>query len=67
MNVSEEIKAGDIVVLKSGGPEMTVKKIIDDKAECSWFEESKIQEHSFYLSEIKRRVNKASRFSAIGD
>lgn len=36
-----EIEAGDVVVLKSGGPEMTVVKVGDeknpDKVSCAWF------------------------------
>lgn len=36
------IKAGDVVVLKSGGPKMTVERVFDnDKghmAACAWFD-----------------------------
>lgn len=35
---NEEIKKGDIVQLKSGGPQMTVVLINSkDEAECFWF------------------------------
>ncbi|MCY4319004.1 MAG: DUF2158 domain-containing protein [Alphaproteobacteria bacterium] len=33
-----QIKPGDVVRLKSGGPEMTISKIDDNKiAYCTWF------------------------------
>jgi uncharacterized protein YodC (DUF2158 family) len=42
---ADEIKAGDIVQLKSGGPRMTVNWAEDDygtkKANCDWFVQDK--------------------------
>jgi uncharacterized protein YodC (DUF2158 family) len=42
MNMAEEIKAGDVVQLKSGGPEMTVEKLEPwngvQTAWCQWFD-----------------------------
>jgi uncharacterized protein YodC (DUF2158 family) len=32
-----EFKVGDVVKLKSGGPEMTVSEVDDDEIECVWF------------------------------
>jgi uncharacterized protein YodC (DUF2158 family) len=53
-----EIKAGDIVQLKSGGPRMTVSKIYNDgdgvmRARCDWFEDNKPQYGSFPVLSLK--------------
>ena len=32
-----ELKVGDIVQLKSGGPKMTIQGINKESVECSWF------------------------------
>jgi uncharacterized protein YodC (DUF2158 family) len=36
-----EIKPGSIVMLKSGGPQMTVRWIDDNEAYCEWFTDVK--------------------------
>ena len=35
--MSDQIKAGDVVQLKSGGPKMTVGWVEDGEALCQWF------------------------------
>lgn len=35
-----QIKAGDVVRLKSGGPDMTVEKVEGTSAVCDWFDAS---------------------------
>lgn len=40
-------KSGDLVVLKSGGPEMTVKIIYDSEVICQWFAGKKLEQGRF--------------------
>ena len=55
-----EIKVGDVVRLKSGGPEMTVKNIgkgtLDDQllAWCDWFDGKKPMKDSFPLTSLEK-------------
>ncbi len=57
----EEIKAGDVVVLKSGGPKMTVSQVgsftmssgIDNGAKCAWFDKTTLKEEVFHMEAIK--------------
>jgi uncharacterized protein YodC (DUF2158 family) len=62
--MNEEIKAGSVVQLKSGGPTMTVawvekagQQYSDDVAHCTWFvqdkEPWKIDERTFPLAMLK--------------
>jgi uncharacterized protein YodC (DUF2158 family) len=55
----DEIKPGDVVVLKSGGPKMTVEKIGKNAqgiptAWCVWFEGSTPQKGAFPIQAIDR-------------
>lgn len=34
-----DLKVGDVVRLKSGGPQMTIGSIVKDQVKCSWFME----------------------------
>jgi uncharacterized protein YodC (DUF2158 family) len=62
MSGTAEIKAGDVVILKSGGPKMTVLSIKpagpEQSAECAWFgaQTEKVFVQSFALIAL-RRVN----------
>lgn len=55
-----DLKVGDVVRLKSGGPEMTVQSYPypmldgkdDSKAECVWFEEVKLHKSVFKVDEL---------------
>lgn len=41
------MESGDVVVLKSGGPKMTIGSIQDGKATCLWFVNDTIQQSDF--------------------
>ena len=40
--------AEDMVQLKSGGEIMTIEEIGDDSATCIWFDNKKVERHTFY-------------------
>lgn len=44
-----DLKVGDVVYLKSGGPAMTVHRIIVDRdnAECAWFQDDELKDYIF--------------------
>jgi uncharacterized protein YodC (DUF2158 family) len=56
--MADEIKEGDVVQLKSGGPKMTVKKVgmWNGKlhAFCEWFVDDKNHEDVFLPTSLKR-------------
>lgn len=39
IGASDKFVPGDVVELKSGGPWMTVKRVTDGSATCTWFDE----------------------------
>jgi len=52
--ITSEFKVGDVVVLKSGGPNMTIDYIesgSDAKARCCWFSNNK-QEFGLFRVEM---------------
>lgn len=53
----ENLKPGDVVELKSGGPAMTVKGTAygTEGLICSWFDGKKVQEREFEPAQLKRR------------
>lgn len=57
----ERLKVGDVVELKSGGPQMTVENIAKygmgatrDKALCVWFDGKKRMSNQFELHSLKK-------------
>jgi len=56
--MNDKIKAGDVVELKSGGPEMTVDSIGDhqgiESAFCTWFDGNKKYSAAFPLTSLKQ-------------
>lgn len=60
------IKAGDVVCLKSGGPDMTVESVSDNKITCIWTSENGFHQASIdadYL--IRRKVTESVPTRAI--
>jgi uncharacterized protein YodC (DUF2158 family) len=55
--MADEIKAGDIVQLKSGGPVMTVTWVADEygvmTASCTWFDGKKKSDATFPVTSLK--------------
>lgn len=55
-----DLKVGDVVVLKSGSPRMTIQNIAKynysdkDKAKCVWFEGAKKYEDIFELETLEK-------------
>ncbi len=47
------ISPGDIVQLKSGGPEMTVEWIDEQVAMCAWFDGKKNYKEQFQLTSLR--------------
>jgi uncharacterized protein YodC (DUF2158 family) len=54
-DANKPISAGDLVHLKSGGPTMTVRSIVDEKIECEWFDKGgALKKHEFKLHSLRR-------------
>ena len=51
-DMKEEIKKGNDVRLKTGGPVMTVKEIKDDLAHCEWLVVDKLVSMSFKINNL---------------
>ena len=52
----DELKCGDVVVLKSGSPDMTVgtKGVSDASVYCLWFEVAFLRTAEFPLASLKK-------------
>ncbi|WP_353221109.1 DUF2158 domain-containing protein [Salinisphaera sp. S4-8] len=46
--MSDQIQPGDIVTLKSGGPEMTVSWVEEGDALCQWFDSKNMPQSQVY-------------------
>ena len=61
MAIENEFNVGDVVMLKAGGPRMTVESIgstPDEKAvNCVWFDGSKRVRRSFDAAVLEKKVN----------
>ena len=51
--MSTELKVGDVVRLRSGGPDMTVHTVDNDgSVYCQWFENKKLENASFMTATL---------------
>lgn len=48
--MADQIQAGDVVVLRSGGPKMTVKWVSGSECYCEWFDGSKPLGNNFEIT-----------------
>lgn len=59
--MAKGFEAGDVVRLKSGGPEMTIEEIAKfgmgadhDRAKCKWFEGKQLKDELFELTSLEK-------------
>jgi uncharacterized protein YodC (DUF2158 family) len=58
-----DIKRGNVVQLKSGGPPMTVAKVEEPVASCIWFNNGTMESGGFHIDTISV-VNTSTQFTA---
>lgn len=51
--MADQISAGAVVVLKSGGPDMTVRWVDKSECYCEWFDGSKATGGTFELAQLR--------------
>jgi uncharacterized protein YodC (DUF2158 family) len=51
-----QLQVGDVVALKSGGPEMTIRWIENGECYCEWFDGKKVIGHAFTLSSVEKKA-----------
>ena len=56
--MSSQIQAGDVVVLNSGGPDMTVKWVSGTECYCEWFDGKKVVGSSFEIAQLRKTDTK---------
>lgn len=52
--MAAQLKAGDVVVLNSGGPNMTVTKVESDVVTCQWFDGKKLCTEEFPATSLTK-------------
>ncbi|KTC81761.1 YodC family protein [Legionella brunensis] len=53
--MDNQFKVGDVVILKSGGPKMTVVSVeAENELRCTWFVNGEIKEDFFILDILKK-------------
>ena len=64
---TQEIKVKDVVVLKSGGPEMTVVSVKDGYAECQYFDKKDLKSVNIMLGALAKPPNPLEFYKAINN
>ncbi len=60
----EKFKVGDVVILKSGGPKMTVEDVEGrDTIVCQWFGDSKKLEYGSFPADSLERAESGPRLA----
>ena len=60
--MEDKLKIGDVVVLNSGGPDMTIVEIDGDKATCWWQGHfGDVDQHEFPIACLKPAPSKETR------
>ncbi|MCW5519407.1 DUF2158 domain-containing protein [Aureitalea sp. L0-47] len=49
----DELKVGDVVVLKAGGPSMTIYQINGNDVGCKWFDGNELKHGGFVTQELE--------------
>lgn len=65
--MSDKFKIGDVVKLKSGGPEMTVIEIKENEMRTVWFAGAKKQEAYFLFDVIDKQLAEDEIRAMIGE
>ena len=58
-----KFKIGDVVQLKSGGPQMTVMKIEDSEVTCLWFNAKQEEKNGKYHEGLLRKYKASSGYT----
>jgi uncharacterized protein YodC (DUF2158 family) len=48
-----DLKAGDVVVLKSGSPSLTISAISGNNVRCQWFVGKELKQGDFIVTSLK--------------
>jgi len=55
MKTEVKFEIGDVVMLKSGGPSMTVSAIQEDIVRCAWFKDDEVRSVQFQRAMLEVR------------
>jgi uncharacterized protein YodC (DUF2158 family) len=53
--MAEQFKVGDVVLLKSGGPDMTIETVTGQTVHCVWFEKNVVKRGAFPMATLEAK------------